>query len=178
MRFIGLLVVMLFFLALFSPFLLVVLLFFLALSFIRVFTTNRRDPFQQFNREQTRQREYIFGEEDGYDEEMWRQQEAFFEELFRQMGGAGYQQQTHSQYDRRTYSPPQYRVRTESQMLAELGLLSDATNDQIRSAYRKKVLQYHPDRYANRPEAEQKAAAEKFKSLQAVYEELRRRRGF
>jgi curved DNA-binding protein len=48
-----------------------------------------------------------------------------------------------------------------------LGLSRDATPDQIKSAYRKLVLQYHPDRNPGDKEAEAK-----FKEVQAAYDVL------
>ncbi|HMW17160.1 MAG TPA: DnaJ domain-containing protein [Accumulibacter sp.] len=49
---------------------------------------------------------------------------------------------------------------------AELGIASDATIDQIKQAYRRKALQFHPDRNT---EAD---AADKFRAVQEAYETL------
>ena len=48
-----------------------------------------------------------------------------------------------------------------------LGLERDASQDQIKSAYRKQALKYHPDRNPDNPEAE-----ERFKQLSEAYEVL------
>lgn len=50
-----------------------------------------------------------------------------------------------------------------------LGIPRDATEDQIKTAYRKLAMQWHPDRNQG-----DKAAEEKFKEISAAYEELRK----
>ncbi|MBN8452131.1 DnaJ domain-containing protein [Accumulibacter sp.] len=49
---------------------------------------------------------------------------------------------------------------------AILGLASDATGEAVRTAYRRKALQFHPDRNAA-PEA-----SEKFREVQEAYDVL------
>lgn len=53
-----------------------------------------------------------------------------------------------------------------------LGVAKNATADEIKKAYRKKAIQYHPDKYSDKPEAEQKAAEEKFKEAAEAYDVL------
>lgn len=53
-----------------------------------------------------------------------------------------------------------------------LGVAKNATADEIKKAYRKKAIQYHPDKYADKPESEQKAAEEKFKEAAEAYDVL------
>jgi molecular chaperone DnaJ len=53
-----------------------------------------------------------------------------------------------------------------------LGVSKDAKDDEIKSAYRKLAKQYHPDLYTNKPEAERKAAEEKFKEINHAYQVL------
>ncbi|KAG5482754.1 hypothetical protein CUR178_06794 [Leishmania enriettii] len=55
----------------------------------------------------------------------------------------------------------------ETDLYDELGISPDATEQQIRSAYRSKALQYHPDKNNGDP-----AAAEKFKKVAEAYEIL------
>ena len=54
-----------------------------------------------------------------------------------------------------------------------LGLSKTASDDDIRKAYRKLTLQYHPDRFANDPD-KQKAATEVTRKLNEAYNGLRR----
>lgn len=53
-----------------------------------------------------------------------------------------------------------------------LGVQKNATEQEIKSAYRKAVMQYHPDRYATKPEAERKKAEETFKEINHAYDVL------
>ena len=53
-----------------------------------------------------------------------------------------------------------------------LGVAKNATADEIKKAYRKKAIQFHPDKYSDRPESEQKEAEEKFKEAAEAYDVL------
>ncbi len=53
-----------------------------------------------------------------------------------------------------------------------LGVKKDATDEEIKKAYRKKAIQYHPDRQTDKSEAEKKAAEEKFKEAAEAYSVL------
>ncbi len=50
-----------------------------------------------------------------------------------------------------------------------LGVAKGASDDEIKKAYRKLAMKYHPDRVATMPDAEKKQAEEKFKELQEAY---------
>ncbi|MCR4660871.1 MAG: DnaJ domain-containing protein [Clostridia bacterium] len=53
-----------------------------------------------------------------------------------------------------------------------LGIQKGATADEIKSAYRAKAKEFHPDKFANKSESERKAAEEKFKEVQHAYDVL------
>lgn len=58
-----------------------------------------------------------------------------------------------------------------------LGLTSAATDDEIKKAYRKMAIKYHPDKVADMGEEYQKGAKEKFQQVQDAYENLKKQRG-
>jgi DnaJ like chaperone protein len=53
-----------------------------------------------------------------------------------------------------------------------LGLTNSATDDEVKKAYRKLVLKYHPDR----TELDEKTATEKFNRIQQAYERIKKSR--
>jgi len=53
-----------------------------------------------------------------------------------------------------------------------LGLASDATEEEIRKAYRKAALKHHPDRHTNSTEEEKMEAEKEFKNVAEAYEVL------
>lgn len=54
----------------------------------------------------------------------------------------------------------------------------NASNAEIKAAYRKMVKKYHPDKLVNMDEAYQKGAKDKFNQVQQAYEKLQKERGF
>ncbi len=54
----------------------------------------------------------------------------------------------------------------------QLGVSKDATEKDIKAAYRKSVMMYHPDRFATKPEAERKTAEDNFKEVNHAYDVL------
>ena len=59
-----------------------------------------------------------------------------------------------------------------------LGLKSDATVSEIKSAFHRAVLENHPDRVAHLGEQAAKMATQRFLEVQKAYEAIRRERGF
>ena len=53
-----------------------------------------------------------------------------------------------------------------------LGVQKGASEQEIKAAYRKAVMKYHPDRYATKPEAERKQAEDTFKEINHAYDVL------
>lgn len=57
-----------------------------------------------------------------------------------------------------------------------LGISSSATDEEVRTAYRKMAMKNHPDKVATLGPDVQKAAAEKFRQVQEAYEEIKKER--
>ena len=53
-----------------------------------------------------------------------------------------------------------------------LGVSNDASQEEIKKAYKKLSLKYHPDRWASKSEKEQKEAEDKFKEINEAYQVL------
>ena len=58
-----------------------------------------------------------------------------------------------------------------------LGISPTATDDEVRTAYRKMAMKNHPDKVATLGPDVQKAAAEKFRQVQEAYETIKKERG-
>jgi DnaJ like chaperone protein len=54
----------------------------------------------------------------------------------------------------------------------------NATDDEVKKAYRKMAKKYHPDRVAHLGEEHQEGAEEKFRQVQQAYEHIQKERGF
>lgn len=59
-----------------------------------------------------------------------------------------------------------------------LEVSATASDDEIKKAYRKMAMKYHPDKVSGMGDAVQKDAEEKFKSLNDAYENIKKKRGF
>lgn len=59
-----------------------------------------------------------------------------------------------------------------------LGIESNATDEEVKKAYRKMAIAFHPDKVAAMGEEYQKGAKEKFQQIQDAYEAIKKRRGF
>ncbi|MDG1728931.1 MAG: TerB family tellurite resistance protein [Algibacter sp.] len=53
-----------------------------------------------------------------------------------------------------------------------------ATDDEVKKAYRKMAKKYHPDKVIHLGKEHQQGAEEKFRQVQAAYEQLQKERGF
>jgi DnaJ like chaperone protein len=59
-----------------------------------------------------------------------------------------------------------------------LGIDSEATNEEVKKAYRQMAIKFHPDKVASMGEEFQKGAKEKFQKIQDSYEAIKKNRGF
>ena len=66
-----------------------------------------------------------------------------------------------------SYSKDPYRV---------LGIDSSATDDEVKKAYRRMAMKYHPDRVAGMSEEMQRNAAEQMKEINEAYDVIKQRR--
>lgn len=58
-----------------------------------------------------------------------------------------------------------------------LGVEPDASDDEVKKAYRQMAVKFHPDKVAQMGEEYQKGAKEKFQKIQDAYEAIKKRRG-
>jgi len=59
-----------------------------------------------------------------------------------------------------------------------LGVEASASDEEVKKAYRKMAISFHPDKVAQLGDEHQKAAKEKFQQIQDAYEAIKKRRGF
>ena len=60
---------------------------------------------------------------------------------------------------------------------AILEISRTATDDEVKSAYRRMAMKHHPDKVATLGPDVQKAAEEKFRKIQQAYETIKQQRG-
>ncbi len=58
-----------------------------------------------------------------------------------------------------------------------LEVAPEASDDEVKKAYRRMAMKYHPDKVAQLGDEVQKAATEKFKKVQEAYERIQQQRG-
>ena len=59
-----------------------------------------------------------------------------------------------------------------------LGIPADATEDEVKTAYRKLAMRHHPDRVASQGQDAQKKAEMEFRKINEAYESIKKYRGF
>lgn len=59
-----------------------------------------------------------------------------------------------------------------------LEIEGSATDEEVKKAYRKMAIKYHPDKVASMGEEFQKGAKEKFQKIQEAYDNIKKTRGF
>ncbi|MBE0640510.1 MAG: TerB family tellurite resistance protein [Bacteroidales bacterium] len=67
--------------------------------------------------------------------------------------------------------------KTDESAYTLLEVSPEASDDEVRKAYRRMAMKYHPDKVGNLGEDVQRAAKEKFQSLQKAYDQIRKQRG-
>lgn len=88
---------------------------------------------------------------------------------------------SNDQYEYRSYNyqpprQPQQPTYGMHQAYTTLGLTASATDDEIKKAYRRMAMHYHPDKQVNVSEQERQAAAEKFRAANKAYEYIKQTR--
>jgi DnaJ like chaperone protein len=58
-----------------------------------------------------------------------------------------------------------------------LEIVSTASDEEVKKAYRKMAMKYHPDKVATMGEDIKRAAHEKFQKLNSAYEKIKKERG-
>ena len=58
-----------------------------------------------------------------------------------------------------------------------LGISPDATDEEVKKAYRRMAMKYHPDKVANAGEQIRQQATEKFRKINEAYEHIKKARG-
>lgn len=99
--------------------------------------------------------------------------------IFEETGSAGVSAtQDDEQEYRRQWQEFQPSAAAGPEAYATLGLNEQASNDDIKKAYRNLVRQYHPDSLSHLGDEDKKRASEKFLTVQQAYERIKRTRNF
>jgi len=68
-------------------------------------------------------------------------------------------------------------VKVTSRAYKILEISADASDDDVKKAYKKMAIKYHPDKVSHLGEDVRKAAEEKFQKMNAAFEEIKKERG-
>lgn len=68
-------------------------------------------------------------------------------------------------------------IKNESSSYKILGITPEATDEEVKKAYKKMAIKYHPDKVSHLGEDVQKAATEKFKEVNRAYDNIKKERG-
>lgn len=74
-----------------------------------------------------------------------------------------------------SYSSTTYHTLDDDYKILEVS--SDATNEEVKKAYRKAAIKHHPDKVSHLGEEVRKAAEEKFSKVNEAYERIKKSRG-
>ena len=108
-----------------------------------------------------------------FDEELRREQEREKD----QRSSSSQQEQRQSKQQARSEGKRKPGEREDAYYYEVLGLTPSATEDEIRQAYRKLMMQYHPDKVATLGPELRQTASEKSKAINEAYMIIERRRG-
>jgi DnaJ like chaperone protein len=70
-----------------------------------------------------------------------------------------------------------YKDRGDESAYTVLEISPSATDDEVKAAFRRMAMKYHPDRVATLGPEVQKSATEKFRQVQEAYETIKKQRG-
>lgn len=95
----------------------------------------------------------------------------FFQFLFKRLGNV----QADFAYEKPPHQPQQTypNFSTLEQAYQTLGIQPNTSDTDVKKAYHRMAMQYHPDRHTNASEHQQKEASEKFRSINQAYEYIK-----
>ena len=100
----------------------------------------------------------------------------FFQRLMKRLAGAQSTYQ-HAESFYEQYTPPKREPAYDMPTAyTTLGISPNATDDEVKKAYRRMAMEYHPDKQVNASEQEKQAAAEKFRAANKAYEHIKQQR--
>ncbi len=95
-----------------------------------------------------------------------------FQEFFRRAGFDG-TNNNYGSYNRTNNGYSNNYFGDKSKYYTVLGIDKNASQEDIKKAYRTKAREYHPDKHANGSDSEKEMAEKKFKEINEAYEQLK-----